>query len=99
MRMVCSNIDTDLYVVVPHSPARARSVCPIGDQQGEHRFRSTDGWSAGGDASVAVLQIGANGTLDTSTSTGQVNAFVLTNQGLMAGASLEGTKVTRLALL
>lgn len=64
-----------------------------------NRFRSRDGWSAGGDASVAVLQIGANGTLDTSTSTGQVNAFVLTNQGLMAGASLEGTKVTRLALL
>jgi lipid-binding SYLF domain-containing protein len=63
------------------------------------RFRSTDGWSAGGDASVAVLQIGANGNLDTSTATGQVNAFVLTNQGLMAGASLEGTKVTRLASL
>jgi lipid-binding SYLF domain-containing protein len=64
-----------------------------------NRFRSRDGWSAGGDASVAVLQIGANGTLDTSTATGQVNAFVLTNQGLMAGASLEGTKVTRLASL
>jgi lipid-binding SYLF domain-containing protein len=63
------------------------------------RFRSTDGWSAGGDASVAVLQIGANGNLDTSTATGQVNAFVLTNHGLMAGASLEGTKVTRLASL
>ena len=64
-----------------------------------NRFRSRDGWSAGGDASVAVLQIGANGTLDTSTASGQVNAFVLTNQGLMAGASLEGTKVTRLASL
>ncbi|CAB3773530.1 BPSL1445 family SYLF domain-containing lipoprotein [Paraburkholderia humisilvae] len=64
-----------------------------------NRFRSTDGWSAGGDASVAVLKIGANGNLDTSTATGQVNAFVLTNNGLMAGASLEGTKVTRLALL
>lgn len=39
-----------------------------------NRFRSTDRWPAGGDASVAVLQIGANGTLDTSTATGQVNA-------------------------
>lgn len=60
------------------------------------RFRSTDGWSAGGDASVAVLKVGANGNVDTSTATGQVEAFVLTNTGLMAGASLEGTKVTRL---
>ncbi len=60
------------------------------------RFRSTDGWSAGGDASVAVLKIGANGNLDTSTATGQVDAFVLTNTGLMAGATLEGTKVTKL---
>jgi lipid-binding SYLF domain-containing protein len=64
-----------------------------------NRFRNTDGWSAGGDASVAVLKIGANGALDTSTATGQVDAFVLTNSGLMAGASLEGTKVSRLKTL
>ena len=64
-----------------------------------NRFRSRDGWSAGGDASIAVLRVGANGALDTSTASGQVNAFVLTNTGLMAGASLQGTKVTRLASL
>jgi lipid-binding SYLF domain-containing protein len=63
------------------------------------RFRSTDGWSAGGDASVAVLKVGANGDVDTSTATGQVDAFVLTNSGLMAGVSLDGTKVTRLKSL
>ncbi|MCG5076528.1 MULTISPECIES: YSC84-related protein [Paraburkholderia] len=63
------------------------------------RFRSSDGWSAGGDASVAVLKIGANGAIDTSTATGQVDAFVLTNSGLMAGASLDGTKVNRLKSL
>lgn len=64
-----------------------------------NRFRSADGWSAGGDASVAVLKVGANGDLDTSTATDQVDAFVLTNSGLMAGVSLEGTKVTRLKTL
>ncbi|MFL9861303.1 YSC84-related protein [Paraburkholderia madseniana] len=64
-----------------------------------NRFRSRDGWSAGGDTSVALLKVGANGNLDTSTATGQVDAFVLTNSGLMAGASLEGTKVTRLTSL
>jgi len=63
------------------------------------RFRSADGWSAGGDASVAVLKVGANGDLDTSTATGQVDAFLLTNSGIMAGASLEGTKVSRITTL
>jgi hypothetical protein len=29
------------------------------------RFRSTVGWSEGGDASVAVMKTGANGNLDT----------------------------------
>ncbi|RAE06013.1 twin-arginine translocation pathway signal, partial [Burkholderia multivorans] len=63
------------------------------------RFRNMDGWSAGGDASVAVLKVGANGDIDTSSASNQVNAFVLTNSGLMAGVSLQGTKVTRLKSL
>jgi len=61
-------------------------------------FRNSQGWSAGGDASVAVLQMGANGNVDTSTATAPILAFVLTNGGLMANLSLEGTKVSRLAL-
>jgi lipid-binding SYLF domain-containing protein len=63
------------------------------------KFRSSEGWSAGGDASVALLKVGANGNVDTTTATGQVDAFVLTNSGLMAGATLEGTKVSRLKTL
>jgi lipid-binding SYLF domain-containing protein len=68
-------------------------------QESLDKFRSRDGWSAGGDASVAVLKHGANGAVDTTTATGQVDAFVLANGGLMAGASLQGTKVTRLTTL
>ena len=64
-----------------------------------NRFRNSQGWSAGGDASVAVLKIGANGEVDTSTASSQVDTFVLTNDGLMAGVSLDGTKVTRLKSL
>ena len=63
------------------------------------KFRNSEGWSAGGDASVALLKVGANGNLDTSTATGQVDAFVLTNTGLMAGVTLDGTKVSRLKTL
>ena len=64
-----------------------------------NRFRNSQGWSAEGDASVAVLKIGANGEVDTSTASSQVDEFVLTNDGLMAGVSLDGTKVTRLKSL
>ena len=59
-------------------------------------FRSRNGWAVGGDATVAVVKVGANGNIDSSTATAPVEAFVLTNAGLMAGVSLEGTKVSRL---
>lgn len=62
------------------------------------RFRNSEGWAAGVDATVAVVKIGANGNVDTSTATAPVEAFVLTNAGLMTGVSLEGTKVTRLKI-
>lgn len=61
------------------------------------KFRQRDGWAVGTDATVAVLQVGANGQLDTTTATNPVEVFVLTNAGLMAGVSLEGTKVSRLS--
>ncbi|MCK9684500.1 YSC84-related protein [Scleromatobacter humisilvae] len=60
------------------------------------RFKAGHGWSGGVDASVAVLTVGANGALDASASQAPTVAFVLTNAGLMAGATLEGTKVTRI---
>jgi lipid-binding SYLF domain-containing protein len=59
-------------------------------------FRSRDGWSAGGNASVAVLKMGANGAIDTTTATKPVQVIVLTNAGLMGDLSVEGTKVNRM---
>ncbi|MCP3726692.1 MULTISPECIES: BPSL1445 family SYLF domain-containing lipoprotein [Paraburkholderia] len=61
-------------------------------------FTSSQGWSAGADATVALVTVGANGNVDTSTATSPVEAFVLTNAGLMAGVSLEGVKVSRLVI-
>jgi lipid-binding SYLF domain-containing protein len=61
-------------------------------------FRSAKGWSVGGDASVSVAKVGANGALDTTTLNSQVVAIVMTNAGLMADLSLAGTKVTKLDL-
>jgi lipid-binding SYLF domain-containing protein len=65
-------------------------------QESLDKFRSTDGWSAGGDASVALVKMGANGAVDTNTATSPVEVFVMTNAGLMGDLSLQGTKVSRL---
>ncbi|HEY9029389.1 MAG TPA: YSC84-related protein [Burkholderiaceae bacterium] len=60
------------------------------------RFKAGHGWSGGVDASVALLTVGANGVVDANAARAPTIAFVLTNAGLMAGATLEGTKVTRI---
>ncbi|KIF83429.1 BPSL1445 family SYLF domain-containing lipoprotein [Noviherbaspirillum autotrophicum] len=63
-----------------------------------NKFRNSQGWSVGVDASVAVIKVGANGDIDTTSAVGPVVAFVMTNTGLMANLTLEGTKVTRLKI-
>ncbi|VVE88968.1 BPSL1445 family SYLF domain-containing lipoprotein [Pandoraea bronchicola] len=60
------------------------------------KFRRTDGWTAGADASVALVKIGANGAVDLNTATSPVEVIVMTNAGLMANLNVEGTKVTKL---
>lgn len=67
-------------------------------QEALDSFRNSDGWSAGGDASVALIKVGANGAIDTTTATAPVEVFVLTNAGLMGDVSLAGTKVSRLKI-
>jgi lipid-binding SYLF domain-containing protein len=62
------------------------------------KFRNSKGWTAGVDGSVALLKVGANGDIDTTTATGPVQALVLTNAGLMANLNLEGTKISKLEL-
>jgi lipid-binding SYLF domain-containing protein len=62
------------------------------------KFRNADGWSVGADASVALVTVGANGAVDTTTATAPVQVFVLTNAGLMGDLSLQGTKVSRLKI-
>ena len=66
-------------------------------QEALDKFRTQDkGWTAGVDGSVAVAKTGANGVIDTATTNAPIFGFVLTNSGLMANLSFEGTKVSRL---
>jgi lipid-binding SYLF domain-containing protein len=60
------------------------------------RFLASKGWSGGADASVAVLTAGANGAIDANAAQAPTSAFIMTNAGLMAGATLQGTKITRI---
>src|SRR5215469_11015726 len=61
-------------------------------------FRNSKGWSVGGEGSVALVKVGANGQIDTTTATAPVQAIVMTNAGLMGDVSLSGAKVSRLKI-
>jgi lipid-binding SYLF domain-containing protein len=62
------------------------------------KFVASQGWTAGVDASVTLVNIGADGSIDTRTAQPAVSSIVLNNGGLMANLSLDGTKFTRLEL-
>ena len=62
------------------------------------KFKASNGWTAGADATVAVGKIGANGSVDIETMKQAVSSFILTNVGLEAGASVGAAKVTRISL-
>jgi lipid-binding SYLF domain-containing protein len=79
--------------------AQSRAIFYAFMTQGSYdRFRRSSGWAAGADGTVALVKMGANGTIDTTTAINPIEAIVLTNAGLMAGVSLEGSKVSRLDL-
>jgi lipid-binding SYLF domain-containing protein len=67
-------------------------------QEAFNKFGQSKGWTAGVDASVAIIKVGVNGEIDTATANNPVQALVLTNAGLMANLTLEGTKISRLDL-
>ena len=64
-------------------------------QEALDKLLRSDGWSVGADATVAAGRIGANGSVDTTTAQAPVTSYVLTNAGLEAGVSLQGTKITK----
>ena len=66
------------------------------DEKALEKFQNSDGWEAGVDADVTVIDSGATGTIDTTNLQKPVVAFNFGESGLMAGVSIEGTKVTKL---
>lgn len=61
------------------------------------RFRKSDGWKVGVDASVAVIALGAGASVDTNYNEEQdILAFILDQKGLMYNITLEGSKLSRI---
>jgi lipid-binding SYLF domain-containing protein len=90
-----------------YSAARASIGPQIGAQQYSHvlffmtaealeEFRRSPGWAAGADIEYAFRDQGETLTAETTTTRSPVIAIVFGQAGLRVGATLEGTKYTRI---
>lgn len=60
------------------------------------KFQASAGWEVGVDGSVALITVGAGGSIDTTNIKDPIVGFVFNNKGLMYNLTLEGSKITRL---
>ena len=60
------------------------------------RFQDSSGWKAGVDGNITLIDVGASGTIDTAVLKQPIVAFIVGQKGLMAGVSLDGSKITKL---
>lgn len=90
-----------------YSTAKASAGLQIGAAQYAHvlffmtddalaNFRYSSGWAAGGDLEYVITDQGDSLAADTTTLTSPVLAAVFSQAGLRVGATLEGTKYTRI---
>ena len=66
------------------------------DDEAMDDFIYSSGWQVGVDGSVALLDMGAGGSLDSTEAQDPIVGFVFGHKGLIAGISLEGTKFTKI---
>jgi lipid-binding SYLF domain-containing protein len=79
--------------------AQSRAIIYVfSTQEALDKFRASNGWTVGADATVALANIGANGQVDSNTIRQPVVGFVLTNVGLEAGVALQGAKISPITL-
>ena len=90
-----------------YSTVKGNAGLQIGAQQYAHvlffmtddalaGFRRSSGWAAGADLEYVVRDDGNSVTADTNTLTSPILAAVFAQAGLRIGATLEGTKYTRI---
>lgn len=62
------------------------------------KFEASNGWTVGADASVTVINASADAQVTSQTAQRPIVGYVLTNGGLMANLSIDGTKFTRIQI-
>lgn len=60
------------------------------------RFRNSEGWEAGVDGNIALIDTGGGKRIDTTTVRSPIVAFVFDVKGLIADLSFKGSKFTRI---
>ena len=66
------------------------------DKTALDEFQKSKGWEIGVDGSVALITLGAGGSIDTTTVQEPIIGFVAGQKGLMFNVTLEGTKLTKI---
>lgn len=62
----------------------------------ENHLENSDGWEIGVGPTVVVVDAGVARNLSTTTLSEDAYAFIFDQQGLMAGVSIEGTKISKM---
>ena len=73
-----------------------RQIIVFLDPTALKKFRASNGWEIGVDASVTVVTLGAGGAIDATQINQPIVAFVFDSKGLMYNLSLEGSKISRI---
>lgn len=77
--------------------AQSKSVIVVFMENGAlKKFRESQGWEAGVDGSVALVQMGTGGSIDTNNIKDPIVGFIFGNKGLMYNLTLEGSKYTKI---
>ena len=67
------------------------------DQEALDRFRNSDGWEAGVDGSITLIEFSAAEDISTNTLRQPIIGFIFSNRGLMYNLTFEGSKMTEIS--
>jgi lipid-binding SYLF domain-containing protein len=67
------------------------------DQQALDRFRNSNGWEAGVDGSIALIEFGAAEEISSNSIQDPIIGFIFSNRGFMYNLTFEGSKITEIS--
>ena len=75
---------------------KASYIIAFASQRALDNFRTSNGWEAGVDGTITVIDWGAAKDIASLSFEKPIYAFVFNAQGIMGGISIEGTKFTKM---